>query len=41
MKKLLFAIAIAALGSTALKAQTNYKAALGLGIDLYDEVIHL
>ncbi|WP_127019939.1 hypothetical protein [Flagellimonas beolgyonensis] len=37
MKKLLFAIAIVLLGNVAVKAQTNYRAALGLGIDLYDE----
>ena len=37
MKKLLFVIAIVMLGNLAAKAQTSYKAALGLGIDLYDE----
>ncbi len=37
MKKLLFAIAFVLLGNVAVKAQTNYRAALGLGIDLYDE----
>lgn len=37
MKKLLFVVAFAMLGSMAVKAQTNYRAALGLGIDLYDE----
>ncbi|WP_228237613.1 hypothetical protein [Allomuricauda sp. M10] len=37
MKKLLFVMAFAMLCSLAAKAQTNYKAALGLGIDLYDE----
>ncbi|GLU45496.1 hypothetical protein [Allomuricauda sp. NBRC 101325] len=37
MKKLLFVVAFAMLGSMGLKAQTSYKAALGLGIDLFDE----
>ncbi|SDQ93199.1 hypothetical protein [Flagellimonas zhangzhouensis] len=37
MKKLLFVLAFAMLGSMAVQAQTNYKAALGLGIDIYDE----
>lgn len=37
MKKLLFAFAFVLLGNVAVKAQTNYRAALGLGIDLYDE----
>lgn len=37
MKKLLLVIAFVMLSHFAAKAQTNYKAALGLGIDLYDE----
>lgn len=37
MKKLLFVIAFVLLGNLVVKAQTNYRAALGLGIDLYDE----
>ena len=37
MKKLLLVITIVMLGNLAAKAQTSYKAALGLGIDLYDE----
>lgn len=37
MKKLLFAFAFVLLGNVVVKAQTNYRAALGLGIDLYDE----
>lgn len=37
MKKLLFVIAFILLGNLVVKAQTNYRAALGLGIDLYDE----
>ena len=37
MKKLLFVLAFAMLCAGAAKAQTSYKAALGLGIDLYDE----
>jgi len=36
MKKLLFAIAFVLLGNVAVKAQTNYKAALGLGVDAFD-----
>lgn len=36
MKKLLFAFGMVVLCSTAIKAQTNYRAALGLGVDLYD-----
>ena len=37
MKKLRLVIALVMLGNLAVKAQTSYKAALGLGIDLYDE----
>lgn len=37
MKKLLLVITVVLLGHVGAKAQTNYKAALGLGIDLYDE----
>ncbi|WP_375323981.1 hypothetical protein [Flagellimonas sp. GZD32] len=37
MKKLLFVVAFAMLGSITVKAQTNYRAALGLGIDLMYE----
>ena len=37
MKKLLLVFALVMLGNLAVKAQTNYRAALGLGIDLYDE----
>ncbi len=33
MKKLLFVFAIAVLGPLSIKAQTSYKAALGLGVD--------
>ncbi|NDV44914.1 hypothetical protein [Flagellimonas sediminis] len=36
MKKLLFVMAFAMLCSVAAKAQTSYKAALGLGIDAID-----
>lgn len=37
MKKLLLVFALVMLGNLTVKAQTNYRAALGLGIDLYDE----
>lgn len=37
MRKLLLVFAIGMLGHLAVKAQTNYRAALGLGIDLYDD----
>lgn len=37
MKKLLFVFTLVMLGTVASKAQTNYRAALGLGIDLYDD----
>ena len=37
MKKLLMLFALVILGNLGVKAQTNYRAALGLGIDLYDE----
>jgi len=37
MKKLFLVIAFVMLGHFAAKAQTSYKGALGLGIDLYDE----
>ncbi len=37
MKKLLLVFAFIMLGNLAVKAQTNYRAALGLGFDLYDE----
>ncbi|MEC3965746.1 hypothetical protein [Flagellimonas halotolerans] len=37
MKKLLLAVALFMLGNLSVKAQTNYRAVLGLGIDLYDE----
>ncbi len=37
MKKLLFVFTVMSLCMTVAKAQTNYKAAVGLGIDLYDE----
>ena len=37
MKKSLLVFALVMLGNLAVKAQTNYRAALGLGIDLYDE----
>jgi len=37
MRKLLLVVALVVLGNVAAKAQTNYRAALGLGIDLYDE----
>ena len=37
MRKLLVVFAIGMLGHLAVKAQTNYRAALGLGIDLYDD----
>jgi hypothetical protein len=37
MRKLLLVFAIGMLGHFAVKAQTNYRAALGLGIDLYDD----
>jgi hypothetical protein len=37
MRKLLLVFAIGMLGHLAVKAQTNYRAALGLGVDLYDE----
>lgn len=37
MKKLLLVLAFLMLGNMALKAQTDYRAALGLGIDLYDD----
>ncbi len=36
MKKLLFVFALTLLFAVNSKAQTSYKAALGLGIDLYD-----
>ena len=36
MKKLLLVFALVMLGNVAVKAQTNYRGALGLGIDLYD-----
>ena len=37
MRKLLLVFAIGMLGHLAVNAQTNYRAALGLGIDLYDD----
>lgn len=37
MKKLLLLFVLVMLGNLAVKAQTNYRAALGLGVDLYDE----
>ena len=37
IKKLLLVFVLVTLGNLAVKAQTNYRAALGLGIDLYDE----
>ena len=37
MKKLLLVFVLVTLGNLAVKAQTNYRAALGLGIDLYDD----
>jgi len=37
MKKLLLVLGFLMLANLAVKAQTNYRAALGLGIDLYDE----
>lgn len=37
MKKLLFVFTLTMLCTMAAKAQTSYKAALGLGIDLYDD----
>ena len=37
MKKLLFVFVLATLCMITAKAQTSYKAALGLGIDLYDD----
>ncbi|MHA7863914.1 hypothetical protein [Flagellimonas marinaquae] len=37
MRKLLLVFALGMLGHLAVKAQTNYRAALGLGVDLYDD----
>ncbi|WP_222983770.1 hypothetical protein [Flagellimonas meishanensis] len=37
MKRLLFVLAFTSLCMIGSNAQTNYKAALGLGIDLYDD----
>lgn len=36
MKKFVFVVALAMLGTVAVKAQTSYKAALGLGVDAVD-----
>ncbi|MEZ4811395.1 MAG: hypothetical protein R2819_13640 [Allomuricauda sp.] len=36
MKKLLFVFTLVLLGAVSLKAQTNYKAALGLGVEAID-----
>lgn len=36
MKKFVFVVAFAMLGTVAVKAQTSYKAALGLGVDAVD-----
>ncbi|MCK0162007.1 hypothetical protein [Allomuricauda sp. F6463D] len=37
MKRLLLVFALVMLGNLAVMAQANYRAALGLGIDLYDQ----
>ena len=37
MRKLLLVFALGMLGHLAVKAQTTYRAALGLGVDLYDD----
>ncbi len=36
MRKFVFVVALAMLGTVAVKAQTSYKAALGLGVDAVD-----
>lgn len=38
MKKLVFAVTLILLGALSIKAQTSYKAALGLGVDAFDKL---